>query len=80
VGYLVKGIPPSRQRSSWRRNFHGRTISIVSFSDDPDATADYGPFTPGFITVPYGDIAALGAAVDDRTAAVLIEPIQARVA
>jgi ornithine--oxo-acid transaminase len=76
-GYLVKGIPAEQATIIVAGgNFHGRTISIVSFSDDPDATADYGPFTPGFITVPYGDIAALGAAVDDRTAAVLIEPIQ----
>jgi ornithine--oxo-acid transaminase len=76
-GYLVKGIPAEQATIIVAGgNFHGRTISIVSFSDDPDANADYGPFTPGFITVPYGDIAALGAAVDDRTAAVLIEPIQ----
>jgi len=76
-GYLVKGIPAEQATIIVAGgNFHGRTISIVSFSDDPDATADYGPFTPGFITVPYGDIAALSAAVDDRTAAVLIEPIQ----
>jgi len=76
-GYLVKGIPAGQATIIVAGgNFHGRTISIVSFSDDPDATADYGPFTPGFITVPYGDISALRAAIDDRTAAVLIEPIQ----
>jgi ornithine--oxo-acid transaminase len=76
-GYQVKGIPAEQAKIVVAGgNFHGRTISIVSFSDDPDATTDYGPFTPGFVTVPYGDIDAMRAAVDDRTAAVLIEPIQ----
>jgi ornithine--oxo-acid transaminase len=76
-GYQVKGIPDGQAKIIVAGgNFHGRTISIVSFSDDPDATADYGPFTPGFVMVPYGDVAALRAAIDDRTAAVLIEPIQ----
>jgi ornithine--oxo-acid transaminase len=76
-GYQVKGIPPDQARIVVAAgNFHGRTISIVSFSDDPVATADFGPFTPGFIGVPYGDANALREAIDDRTAAVLIEPIQ----
>ena len=60
-------------------NFHGRTTTIVSFSDDADASAAYGPFTPGFRLVPYGDAAALRAAVEEsagRTVAVLLEPIQ----
>ncbi|MDQ6936915.1 MAG: ornithine--oxo-acid transaminase [Actinomycetota bacterium] len=57
-------------------NFHGRTISIVSFSDDPEAHGGFGPLTPGFRTVPYGDIDALTAAVDDTTVAVLLEPVQ----
>jgi ornithine--oxo-acid transaminase len=57
-------------------NFHGRTTTIVSFSDDPQARDDFGPFTPGFVSVPYGDAAALEAAIDDDTVAVLIEPIQ----
>jgi ornithine--oxo-acid transaminase len=57
-------------------NFHGRTTTIVSFSTDPDARADYGPYTPGFRIVPYGDAEALAAAVDDTTVAVLLEPIQ----
>jgi ornithine--oxo-acid transaminase len=57
-------------------NFHGRTTTIVSFSTDPVARADFGPFTPGFAVVEYGNAEALAAAVTDRTAAVLIEPIQ----
>jgi len=57
-------------------NFHGRTTTIVSFSDDPSAHDNYGPFTPGFVTVPYGDANAVRAAVGPNTAAVLIEPIQ----
>jgi len=57
-------------------NFHGRTTTIVSFSDDPVAHDNYGPFTPGFITVPYGDLAAIEAAITPNTAAILMEPIQ----
>ena len=57
-------------------NFHGRTTTIISFSDDPAARDGFGPFTPGFVTVPYGDAAALAAAIDDDTVAVLLEPIQ----
>src|SRR5262249_30189120 len=57
-------------------NFHGRTTTIVSFSTDPDARNSYGPFTPGFRTVPYGDVEALRTAVDENTVGVLIEPIQ----
>ena len=57
-------------------NFHGRTMSIISFSDDPDARDGFGPYTPGFRTVPYGDAAAVAAAIDTDTVAVLIEPIQ----
>jgi ornithine--oxo-acid transaminase len=57
-------------------NFHGRTISIISFSGDAEAHDEYGPYTPGFVTVPYGDADALAAAIDDDTVAVLIEPIQ----
>ena len=57
-------------------NFHGRTTTIISFSDDESARADFGPFTPGFRTVPYGDAAALEAAIDENTVAVLLEPIQ----
>ncbi len=57
-------------------NFHGRTTTIVSFSDDDQARGDFGPFTPGFVRVPYGDAAAVAAAIDENTAAVLVEPIQ----
>ncbi len=57
-------------------NFHGRTTTIISFSDDPDARDGFGPYTPGFRTVPYGDTEAVAAAIDTDTAAVLIEPIQ----
>jgi len=57
-------------------NFHGRTTTIVGFSDDEQARADFGPFTPGFVRVPYGDAAAIAAAIDETTAAVLVEPIQ----
>jgi ornithine--oxo-acid transaminase len=57
-------------------NFHGRTTTIVGFSDDPGARADFGPFTPGFVTVPYGDADALEAAFDDDVVAFMVEPIQ----
>lgn len=57
-------------------NFHGRTTTIVSFSDDPVARDGFGPFTPGFVTVPYGDAEALESAITPSTAAVLLEPIQ----
>ena len=57
-------------------NFHGRTTTIVSFSTDPVAREGFGPFTPGFRIVPFGDAAALEAAIDDNTVAALIEPIQ----
>jgi len=76
-GYQVKGIPADQAKIVIAGgNFHGRTITIVSFSDDKESTADFGPFTPGFVRVPYGDAEALRAAIDDWTAAVLIEPIQ----
>ena len=76
-GYQVKGIPQDQAKIVVvGGNFHGRTITIVSFSDDKESTADFGPFTPGFVRVPYGDIDALRAAMDDETAAALIEPIQ----
>jgi ornithine--oxo-acid transaminase len=76
-GYEVKGVPEDRARSVVAAGgFHGRTISIVSFSTDPDARGGFGPFTPGFDVVPYGDPAALGAAITPDTVAVLIEPVQ----
>ena len=76
-GYDVKGVAPDRANDIVAAgNFHGRTISVVSFSDDPQARGGFGPFTPGFRTVPYGDAVALEAAVDDDTVAVLLEPVQ----
>lgn len=75
--YEVKGVAPDRATIVVvGGNFHGRTTTIVSFSDDPVARTGFGPFTPGFRTVPYDDLAALEAAIDDTTAAVLLEPIQ----
>jgi len=76
-GYRVKGVAPGRANIVVADdNFHGRTITIVGFSSDPLARDDFGPFTPGFRSVPYGDADAAAAAVDDDTVAVLIEPIQ----
>lgn len=57
-------------------NFHGRTTTIIGFSSDPSARRGFGPFASGFVTVPFGDAAALAAAINPRTAAVMIEPIQ----
>lgn len=75
--YEVKGVAPDRATIVVADgNFHGRTTTIVSFSTDETARAGFGPFTPGFRVVPYNDLAALEAAVDETTAAVLIEPIQ----
>ena len=76
-GYRVKGVPEGQATIIvMDGNFHGRTTTIISFSNDPDARKDFGPYTPGFVSVPYGDTAALEAAIDDSTVAVLIEPIQ----
>ncbi len=76
-GYRVKGVPPDRANIIvMDGNFHGRTTTIISFSGDPVATTDFGPFTPGFRSVPYGDAAALESAIDENTVAVLVEPIQ----
>jgi ornithine--oxo-acid transaminase len=76
-GYRVKGVAADAANIIvMAGNFHGRTTTIISFSDDPDAHDDFGPYTPGFRTVPYGDAAAVAAAIDDNTVAVLVEPIQ----
>ncbi|MEW2436102.1 ornithine--oxo-acid transaminase [Streptomyces caniferus] len=76
-GYQVKGVPDGRAKIVVAdHNFHGRTTTIVSFSTDPEARADFGPYTPGFEIVPYGDLAAMEAALDNTTVAVLLEPIQ----
>ncbi|MDT0181931.1 ornithine--oxo-acid transaminase [Microbacterium sp. ARD31] len=75
--YRVKGVPDGAAKIVVAAgNFHGRTTTIVGFSDDPQARDGFGPFAPGFEIVPYGDAAALTAAIDENTAAVLIEPIQ----
>ena len=76
-GYEIKGIPENEATIVVAgNNFHGRTTTIVSFSSDPEARTGFGPYTPGFRSVPYGDAAALEAAVDHTTAAVLVEPVQ----
>jgi ornithine--oxo-acid transaminase len=76
-GHKVKGVADGRQEIiCCRENFHGRTISIISFSTDPDATTGFGPFTPGFRVIPYDDPEALEAAITDDTVAFLVEPIQ----
>ncbi len=76
-GYEVKGVAPGEAAIiTMSGNFHGRTTTIVSFSDDAVASAGYAPFTPGFRTVAYGDIDAVEAAIDDTVVAVLFEPIQ----
>jgi ornithine--oxo-acid transaminase len=76
-GYDVKGIPdPEAEIVVAEGNFHGRTTTIVGFSTDPDARDRFGPFSPGFRIVRYGDIEAARAAVTPKTCAMLIEPIQ----
>ncbi len=75
--YQVKGIPRYQAEIIvCENNFHGRTVSIVSFSTEPLYREDFGPFTPGFIIVPYGDSEAISRAVNPNTAAIMIEPIQ----
>ncbi len=76
--YLKKGIRQDQAKIIvCEGNFHGRTITIISMSTDPDARKDYGPFTPGFITIPYNDIPALEKALEDPdVAGFLVEPIQ----
>ncbi|WP_197363437.1 ornithine--oxo-acid transaminase, partial [Streptomyces clavuligerus] len=77
-GYRVKGVPENMAKIVVAaNNFHGRTTTVISFSTDPEARADYGPYTPGFEIVPYGDLTAMDAAVTaENTVAVLLEPIQ----
>ncbi len=76
--YKVKGIPENEAKIiTCENNFHGRTITIISFSTDPTAKNEYGPYTPGFITIPYNDLTALEQALKDpNVAAFLVEPIQ----
>lgn len=76
-GYEVKGVPEgSAEIVVATENFHGRTLGIVSFSSDEDARGGFGPFLPGFRAVPFGDAAALEAAIGPNTVAVMLEPIQ----
>jgi ornithine--oxo-acid transaminase len=76
-GYTVKGVPENKAEIIvCENNFHGRTISIVSFSTDPGARSGFGPFTPGFKVIPYGDVDAFEAAITPNTVAFLVEPIQ----
>lgn len=76
-GHEVRGVPDGRATIVvMDGNFHGRTTTIVGFSSDPNARAGFGPFTPGFVRVPFGDADALAAAIDATTVAVLLEPIQ----
>ena len=76
-GYDLKGLPANEANIIVAaNNFHGRSTTIVSFSTDPLAREGFGPFTPGFRIVPYGDAAAMRDAIDEETVAVLLEPIQ----
>jgi ornithine--oxo-acid transaminase len=76
-GYRVKGIAPDRAEIIVANgNFHGRTTTVISFSTEPDYRDGFGPFTPGFRAVPFGDLAAVERAITPQTAAVLVEPIQ----
>ncbi len=76
-GYEVKGVPEDRAEIiAFENNFHGRTITIISFSSEPDYRAGFGPLTPGFRVVPYGDAKAVEEAITPNTVAVLMEPIQ----
>ena len=75
--YQVKGVPRHQAEIiTAAGNFHGRTVSIISFSTEPSYRDDFGPFTPGFVNVPYGDADAIESAITPNTAAVLLEPIQ----
>jgi len=75
--YQVKKVPQNEAEIiTCKGNFHGRTISIISFSTEPLYKDDFGPYTPGFLTVPYGDAEAVAKSITPNTAAVLVEPIQ----
>jgi ornithine--oxo-acid transaminase len=76
-GYTVKGVPADQAEIIvCAGNFHGRTITIVGFSTEPQYREGFGPFTPGFVVIPYGDARALEAAITPNTVAFLVEPIQ----
>ncbi len=75
--YRVKGVPRHKAEIiTAAGNFHGRTTTVISFSTEPAYREDFGPFTPGFVSVPYGDAGAIEKAINAHTAAVLLEPIQ----
>lgn len=75
--YTVKGVPRHQAEIvTVAGNFHGRTITIISFSTEPSYKNDFGPFTPGFVSIPYGDADAFEAAITPNTAAISVEPIQ----
>lgn len=76
-GYKIKGIPENQgEIITCANNFHGRTITIISFSTEPQYRDGFGPFTPGFKTVPFGDIEAFKKAINENTIGILLEPIQ----
>jgi len=76
-GYTVKGVPDNRAEIIiCKDNFHGRTTTIISFATEPEYKRGFGPFTPGFSTIPYGDATALEAAITEHTVAFMVEPIQ----
>ena len=76
-GYLKKGVPTEQAEIVvCEGNFHGRTTTIVGFSSEEQYRTGFGPFTPGFVTVPFGDLAALEHAITERTVAFLVEPLQ----
>ena len=76
-GYEKKGVPANKAKIiCCENNFHGRTTTVISFSTDPMARTGFGPYTPGFEIIPYGDIGALRNAIDDHTVGFLVEPIQ----
>jgi ornithine--oxo-acid transaminase len=76
-GYRVKGIEKDRAEIIVANgNFHGRTTTIIGFSSEPDYRDGFGPFAPGFVSVPYGDLGAVERAITPQTAAILVEPIQ----
>ncbi len=76
-GTEVKGVPNGKQEIIvCAENFHGRTITIITFSTDPEAKDNYGPYTPGFVVIPYDDLGALEGAINENTVGFLFEPIQ----
>jgi ornithine--oxo-acid transaminase len=76
-GYRKKGVPENQAEIIvCENNFHGRTTTIISFSSDPGSKDGFGPFTPGFVTIPYNDLQAVEEAVNERTVAMMVEPIQ----